>query len=251
MPLFRRLLLLGAFAFLMPALGWAQKHTFYQAGDSEMLTKAQVDAEVKQIREKMKAQKMGAFIDIKDKVVRHDTVVYRYTINIASLDLVAEHEKRQKLIGQPLPAFSLRDLNGKLVTSTSLRGKPAVLNFWFTTCTGCVAEMPALNQVMATPDNQGISFLSLTYEKPEKVRAFLQKRPFAFRHLPDAQAYCDLFTQAYPVTVFVDKKGLIRSIQGGMPVLSPDVKDMQRVLAADGIRYLDATDLHRALNEIR
>ncbi|WP_185281568.1 TlpA disulfide reductase family protein [Hymenobacter sp. NBH84] len=252
MPLSRSFFLLGVFMLLLSAPIRAQQRILYQAGnDGQLLTKAQVDAEVQQLREKMKANNMGAYVEVKDRVLRHDTVVYRYGITLASLSSVAEHEKREQLIGQPLPAFSLRDLNGKLITSASLQGKPVVLNFWFTTCAGCISEMPALNEVMAAPNNKGITFLALTYEKPEKVRDFLQKRAFAFQHLPAAQAYCDLFTQAYPITVFVDKQGIIRSIQGQLPYIGPAVTQAQRVLAADGTSYLDATDLYHALDEIR
>jgi hypothetical protein len=111
--------------------------------------------------------------------------------------------------------------------------------------------MPALNTVAADPANQHIQFLSLTYETLPAVKTFLHKRPFHFRHLPAAKAYCDLFTQAYPLTIFVDKQGIVRSIQGPLPFMGPQARNAKSVPSASGDGYLDATALYSALNEIR
>ena len=165
--------------------------------------------------------------------------------------MVEAHAKLMRFVGQPLPAFALRDLAGKRVSSAALRGQPLVINMWFTTCTGCIEEMQALNTVMADPANRGIQFLSFTYETPAAVTGFLQKRPFTFRHVPDAKAYCDLFTQAYPLTIFVDKQGVVQSIQGPLPFLGPTARSEKAVPAASGDGYLDATALYSALRDIR
>ena len=54
----------------------------------------------------------------------------------------------------------------------------------------------------------------------EKVRAFLQKRSFTFRHLVGAQAYCNQFTSSYPLSIFVDRQGVVRDIVEGMSPLT-------------------------------
>ncbi len=47
---------------------------------------------------------------------------------------------------KPVPAgdFSLRDLNGRKLRLTELRGKVVLFNFWTTWCPACVGEMPEL-----------------------------------------------------------------------------------------------------------
>src|ERR1700743_2350107 len=48
--------------------------------------------------------------------------------------------------GTEAPDFTVSDLHGRVYHLRELTGKAVVLNFWFTSCAGCVAEMPQLNE---------------------------------------------------------------------------------------------------------
>src|SRR6185503_3626750 len=48
-----------------------------------------------------------------------------------------------------LPPFDLKDLAGKRVTSATLRGKPTLINFFFSTCLPCILEVKPLNEFAA------------------------------------------------------------------------------------------------------
>ena len=52
--------------------------------------------------------------------------------------------------GKLFPTLSLEDLAGTAVDFSTLRGKPMVVNFWFSTCEPCKREMPALTEAAAT-----------------------------------------------------------------------------------------------------
>lgn len=251
MRFFGYTLLLSCFLLVPRAYGQTPRVMRYKSYDGHLYTQHQVDSLVTQISQRGQAQGQGAYLEVKDKHLRHDTLFYSYTIMRCSQVMVEAHAKLLRFVGQPLPAFALRDLAGKRVTSAALRGQPLVLNLWFTTCKGCIEEMPALNTVMADPANRGIQFLALTYETPAAVNGFLQKRSFSFRHVPEAKAYCDLFTQAYPLTIFVDKQGIVQAIQGPLPFMGPAARSTKAVPSASGDGYLDATALYSALNDIR
>lgn len=191
----------------------AQHVTRYKSYDGHLYTQPQVDSLVAQLSQCRQAQGMGPYLDIREKQQRHDMLFCSFSIMRCSQAVVEAHTKLLRIVNQLLPAFELQDLNGQVVKSTILRGKPLVLNLWFTTYAGCIEEMPALNTVAADPTNKHIQFLALTYETPATVRGFLQKRPFHFRQVPTARAYCNLFfTQAYPLIIFVDKQGIVRSL---------------------------------------
>ena len=42
-----------------------------------------------------------------------------------------------------IPPFDLKDLAGKRVTSASLKGKPTLVSFFFSTCVPCILEVRA------------------------------------------------------------------------------------------------------------
>jgi thiol-disulfide isomerase/thioredoxin len=44
----------------------------------------------------------------------------------------------------PLADFSLKDLNGRVVSLADFKGRPVLLNFWATWCPACLAEIPDL-----------------------------------------------------------------------------------------------------------
>lgn len=120
-------------------------------------------------------------------------------------------------VGKALPPFTLVDLSGDTVRSADLRGRVVVINGWFTTCAPCLEEMPRLNAIRELYAGQDIAFLGMALDEAATIEAFLQRRDFDFRLIPDADAYINQFGEGFPKNIFVDKRGVIRYTRGAIP----------------------------------
>ncbi len=147
---------------------------------------------------------------------KEDTLIYQLNL---MLDPNPTDIHGQFLTGQSLPDFNFKDINGKEIKLKDLKGKPIVINFWFAGCIPCLAEMPELNALKEKYKNSDVTFLSMTFEKKSKVITFLKQHPFHFISISDVKEYCDNITDLYPLTLFVDKNGIISSAEHLMPPL--------------------------------
>lgn len=145
---------------------------------------------------------------------RNDSLIYFVNLR---MDPVALDNNEKPWIGQNLPEFNLKDINGNPVNSKNLLGKPVVVNLWFTTCGPCIEEMPDLNKLRKEYKDSDVIFIAITFDTKISVLNFLKKRNFDFTIIPGAKSYCDYITQLYPVTFFVDRKGIIRFAEHVLP----------------------------------
>ena len=126
-------------------------------------------------------------------------------------------------IGSPAPDFTLKDLDGQMVTLSSMRGKIVLINFWATWCPPCKQEMPDLEKAYQKYREQGIVFLGVDQgESADTVRQFVRKNGYNWMFLLDS--YLDVSksyrASAIPMTFFVDSQGIIRDTQVGPLTLS-------------------------------
>jgi peroxiredoxin len=117
------------------------------------------------------------------------------------------------------PSFSLKDMQGNVVTSESLKGKVVVLNFWTKTCGPCLEEMPELAELTKIlRDRPDVAVVAVsTDEGPDDVRPTLQSvlrepPPFPVLFDPDLRVVREKYgTRLFPETWFIDKQGIIRA----------------------------------------
>ncbi len=76
------------------------------------------------------------------------------------------------------PDVTFNTLKGESVTLSSLRGKPILVNFWATTCIGCVAEMPHIAELYneLSPAGLEVVGVAMYYDPPNQVLELTQQR---------------------------------------------------------------------------
>lgn len=90
-------------------------------------------------------------------------------------------------VTEPPIDFSGRDMSGKMVSMSDLRGKVVVLNLWFINCPNCLSEIKALNQVVQEyRSNKDVVFIAPAASRQRELEAFLRKNPFDYQVLPDS-----------------------------------------------------------------
>ena len=115
------------------------------------------------------------------------------------------------LIHKPAPDVLLQHLDGgPPLQMSSLKGRPAVVNFWATWCVPCVAEHQALTRgASANPD---VAVLGVVYEDTSpNAQAFLKQRGSAYPAYVDESGKAAIAFGVYgvPETFFIDAKGTI------------------------------------------
>lgn len=127
-------------------------------------------------------------------------------------------------------------LDGSRQTTADMKGKVTLVNFWATSCTTCVAEMP---QIVATHDKykaKGYDTLAVAmqYDPPSYVVNFAETRKLPFKVAIDntgkvAQAWGDV--KLTPTTYIVNKQGQIVKKYVGAPNFDELHKLIEKLLA--------------------
>ncbi|MDD3352430.1 TlpA disulfide reductase family protein [Zoogloea sp.] len=112
------------------------------------------------------------------------------------------------------PDVGYTTLDGRTVQLSSLRGKVVLVNFWATTCTTCVAEMPKLAEthLKFAPKGFETVAIAMDYDPPEYVRNFAARKGLPFTIALDvtgqaAKGFEDV--RLTPTTFLLDKQGRI------------------------------------------
>ena len=128
--------------------------------------------------------------------------------------------------GKPTaPNVSFTDIKGHTVSLASLKGKVVMVNFWATSCTTCVGEMPDMIQTYAQYHARGLEFIAvaMSYDPPNYVLNFAETRQLPFPVALDldgklAQAFGEV--KLTPTTFVIDKQGVIIKKYVGAPEFS-------------------------------
>jgi thiol-disulfide isomerase/thioredoxin len=131
----------------------------------------------------------------------------------------------------PAPAFEMRDISGKTVSTANWTGKVVLLAFWATWCPPCRAEIPALIDLQTRyKDKLQIVSISEDDDPPEKVLKFVQQTGINYPVIMATPALVGKYggVPALPTTFLIDTQG--RVVQKHMGLYSID--DFEREIKA-------------------
>jgi len=120
------------------------------------------------------------------------------------------------------PAVSFRTLNGEQIAMESLRGKVVMVNFWATSCSTCVQEMPEMIETYKKYSDRGLEFIAvaMSYDPPSYVLNYSESRQLPFKVALDTDGQAaKLFgdVKLTPTTFVIGKDGSILKRYVGIP----------------------------------
>jgi cytochrome c biogenesis protein CcmG, thiol:disulfide interchange protein DsbE len=131
------------------------------------------------------------------------------------------------LVGKPAPplkAPALRPDEAALSDALLHTGKPALVNFFASWCTPCLAEHPLLERLAK---KEGITIIGVAWKnKPEEARAWLKRLgdPFtAAGYDLDGSMAVNWGLSGVPETFLIDAHGIVR-LHIRAPILEKDVE---------------------------
>ena len=136
------------------------------------------------------------------------------------------------------PDFNLLDPNGALVGLSNYRGKVVLLNFWATWCGPCREEMPSLENLNRSFDDQGLAILAVNQrENAALVTRFMKTNGLNFTTPLDTTGRVAGYYRVYgiPVSYLIDANGqLIGMRSGPLDWARPAVIGVFRKLIGEG-----------------
>jgi thiol-disulfide isomerase/thioredoxin len=118
-------------------------------------------------------------------------------------------------MGSRLPDFSVKDLQGRDVSSADLRGKVVLIDFWATWCQPCKKEMPGYQKLLDRYGSRRFAVIGFKFDTMMDMEdPILFAKKIGVRY-PLAVAADDLKQrfggiEGLPTTMLYDRQGILR-----------------------------------------
>ena len=110
----------------------------------------------------------------------------------------------------PAPDFTLKDLGGKDVSLSGLKGKVVMLDFWATWCPPCRESIPALTAIHEEYAAKGVEIVGVSMDEDfSAVAPFVKEKAIPYTILLGGQSdLSDVYrVRGIPTIYLLDRKG--------------------------------------------
>lgn len=135
----------------------------------------------------------------------------------------------------PAPVFTFDDATGRSYSLSDYHGQYVILNFWRIACGYCKLEMPYLEQIAADWADEGFVLITIDAgDSAEAVAEYLAENEFNLPVLLDREFLVSAQYRAssVPLTVFLDKEGLIQYGQVGAFQSVEEIEEILELILA-------------------
>ncbi len=115
------------------------------------------------------------------------------------------------LEGQILPSITVATSDGKSLSTDSLRGKPALLDFWTSWCVACVQEFKIVNSIYERGKDK-IAVITIDQDEDSKAASdLLAKNHYSWLNVHDDGEISNKLggMNGYPRTLLIDSQGKV------------------------------------------
>ncbi|MDE3020349.1 MAG: TlpA family protein disulfide reductase [Pseudomonadota bacterium] len=118
------------------------------------------------------------------------------------------------------PQVTLTTVDGNSFTFSQLKGKAILVNFWATSCPGCVEEMPKIEQTYQKWQSRGFMVIAvaMSYDSLSYIKQFRNKAGLTFPVVYDKSGEISKSfngIELTPTNFYIDPKGhVVREVVG-------------------------------------
>jgi thiol-disulfide isomerase/thioredoxin len=142
--------------------------------------------------------------------------------------------------GNTAPNFTYKDVDGKEVSLTDLRGKYVYIDLWATWCGPCKAEIPYLTRIEEDFKDKAVHFVSISLDKVANYaqwKSYVTSNKLKGIQLMVDKDFKSEFIESFNISfiprfILIDPNGKIKDSNAKRPSDPELVKQLQQLLAA-------------------